>query len=415
MTDSSRRLSVPAHAFNDCYLDCLTAPQRHQLYFGGAGSGKSAFVAARCMLDALCGRSTLVVRQVARTLRFSCYNEISKAITRFGAQEHFRMNRTEMSITCLRSGAQILFAGLDDVEKVKSITPENGVLTDIWVEEATETGQSDIQQLEKRLRGLSRHTKRLTMTFNPVSRGHWIYQRFFGAFADDRTKLVTPDLLILRTTYRHNRFLTADDRRAMEAESDRYFRQVYTLGQWGEMGDAILTRVKTEDLSALFKTADVLRCGLDFGFAKDPCAAVLAHYDRARKRIYILKEFSAHSLTNDLLADRLRAFAPGVPVTCDSSEPKSIAELRRLGVPAYPARKGPDSVLHGIQWLMQHELIVDTRCTQTIRELTQYRWRRDARGNALPIPETGDDHLIDALRYALEGDRLAAYAAAQRR
>ena len=85
MTDSPRRLSVPAHAFNDCYLDCLTAPQRHQLYFGGAGSGKSAFVAARCMLDALCGRSTLVVRQVARTLRFSCYNEISKAITRFGA------------------------------------------------------------------------------------------------------------------------------------------------------------------------------------------------------------------------------------------------------------------------------------------------------------------------------------------
>ncbi len=410
-----RRLIVPAHAFNACYIKHLTAPQRYQIFFGGAGSGKSVFVADRCMLDALCGRSTLVVRQVARTLRNSCYNQIAKSIVRFRAQEHFRMNRTEMSMTCTYSGAQILFTGLDDTEKVKSITPESGVLTDIWVEEATETRQEDIRQMEKRLRGLSRHRKRLTMTFNPVTRGHWIYRRFFDGFGDDRNELVTEDLLILRTTYRDNRFLTNDDRRSYEGESDRYFRQVYTLGQWGETGEAIFTRWRAEDLSGISRTADTLRCGLDFGFANDPSAAVLVHYDRAHKRVYVLKEMCLRGLTNDLLADRLRAFASKVPVTCDSAEPKSIAELRRLGIPAHPARKGPDSVLHGIQWLMQHELVVDTRCTHMQQELMSYRWRRDARGDALPIPEAGEDHLMDSLRYALEGDRLANWASAQPR
>jgi len=415
MTDNTRRVSVPAHAFNACYLPYLTAQQRYQIFFGGAGSGKSVFVATRCMLDALCGRSTLVVREVARTLRQSSFAEIEKAIARFGVQQHFKVRSSEMTITCLLSGAQILFAGLDDVEKVKSITPQHGVLTDIWIEEATQTGHSDIKQLEKRLRGISRHKKRLTMTFNPVSRGHWLYERFFTGFGDDQTLLDTPDLLILRTTYRDNAFLTAEDCRAMEAEQHQYYRQVYTLGQWGEVGETILTGWRAEDLAPQLAAADCLRCGLDFGFAQDPCAAVLVQYDRTRKRILVLKEFYARGLTNDVLAQRMSAFALGVAVICDSAEPKSIAELRRMGIPAFPARKGPDSVLHGIQWLQQHDIIVDVRCTHIQKELMQYRWRKDTNGDPMPVPEPGNDHLLDALRYALEGDRIASFAAAQRR
>ena len=348
-------------------------------------------------------QSTLVVRQVARALRASCLNEVVKAAGRLGLAGFFALNRTDMTYTCQVSGAQVLFAGLDDVEKVKSITPAKGVLTAVWVEEATETAWADVKQLEKRLRGISRHPKRMTLTFNPVSRGHWIYGEFFAGFttpagagdgqaADPAHDLPGQPLLM------------ADDRAAIEGERDGYFRSVYTLGEWGDAGSAIFTAWRAEDLSALRKRADCLRCGLDFGYAGDPAAAVLAHYDRRNKRLYILDELYLRGLSNDGLAARLKAFAGGCPVVCDSAEPKSIAELRRLGVRAHPARKGPDSVLHGIQWLRQHEMVVDARLTHIKEELANYRWRKDSRGQAMPIPEPGQDHLIDALRYAMEGD-----------
>ena len=109
---------------------------------------------------------------MARTLRASCFAEVQKSISRFGLSHMFSISKSELSVTCYSNGAQLLFLGLDDVEKVKSLTPRRGALTDIWVEEATETRRADLRQLEKRLRGPSAHSKRLTMSFNPVSRGH---------------------------------------------------------------------------------------------------------------------------------------------------------------------------------------------------------------------------------------------------
>ncbi len=398
-------LSVPASAFNPCYLPYLQAPQRTQVFFGGAGSGKSVFLAARIVLDALCGRNTLVVRQVARTLGSSCFAEVNKAVVRFGLQGFFRVNRSGMSMTCLRSGAQILFMGLDDAEKIKSVTPETGVLSDVWVEEATQTVWADVRQLEKRLRGACRHPKRLTLSFNPISRGHWLYREYFGEFPEDKGLLMREDLLILRTTYRDNRFLTEDDRRALEGEKDPYFRQVYTLGEWGVQGGAVLSNWRVGEPPAEMPREE-LRCGLDFGFAQDPCAAVLARYDRRHRRLYVLDELYERGLTNDRLAERLKRLAGTLPVICDSAEPKSIAELRQHGVAALPARKGPDSVLHGLQWLMQQEIVLSAGCRRMREELLGYRWKPDGQGGCLPRPE-GEDHLIDALRYALEGDSAA--------
>lgn len=399
------QLFVPPAAFNEIYLPHLQAPQRTQVFFGGAGSGKSVFLAARCVLDALSGRNTLVVRKVARTLRSSCFLEAQKAISRFGLWGFFKANKTEMHLTCQTNQAQILFLGLDDVEKIKSLTPARGALTDIWVEEATETAYTDIKQLEKRLRGVSPHKKRLTLSFNPISRGHWLYRQYFADFPEDKGLFISPDLLILRTTYRDNRFLTEDDRQALESETDPFFRKVYTLGEWGVQGGAILTNWRVEALPPQSPPREQLRCGLDFGFAKDPCAAVLLHYDRKRRRVHVLAELRETGLTNDRLAQRLLAFAPGVPILCDAAEPKSIAELRRHGVPAYPARKGPDSVSHGLQWLMQQEIILSPVCNALRQELCDYRWQEDREGGHLPRPK-GEDHLIDAMRYALENDSL---------
>ncbi len=402
MTKTAPQLLVPARAFNAVYLPYLQAPQRVQLFFGGAGSGKSAFLAARAVLDALSGRNTLVVRQVARTLRASCFAEVQKSISRFGLSHMFSISKSELSVTCYSNGAQLLFLGLDDVEKVKSLTPRRGALTDIWVEEATETRRADLRQLEKRLRGPSAHSKRLTMSFNPVSRGHWLYKEYFAAFPEDRGLLITPDLLILRTTYRDNRFLAPDDIRALEAEKDPYFHQVYTLGEWGQLGGSVFSNWAVgEPPREIDRTW--LRCGLDFGYAADPAAAVLAAFDRKKGTLYILEEFKQAGLTNDLLALRLKALCGTLPVTCDSAEPKSIAELRRHGVQALPARKGPDSVLHGLQWLNQQKMVLAPKCVHLREELLGCRWADDGHGGFLPRP-LGEDHLLDALRYAMERD-----------
>ncbi len=411
---STRRIIVPPEAFNACYRPYLCAGQRIQIYFGGAGSGKSVFLAGRAALDALCGRNTLIVRQVARTLRASCFNEVCKAASRLGILESFDVSRSELTLTCRRGGAQILFLGLDDSEKIKSLTPALGALTDVWIEEATECRYEDMKQLEKRLRGGSRHKKRLTMSFNPVSRGHWLYREFFGGWQEGQRELVTDELLILKTTYLDNRFLTDDDRERYAGERDAYFRRVYTLGEWGEMAGAILTNWHAEDLSALAVRAERLRFGLDFGYARDPAAAVKLMADMAGRRVYVLEEMLERGLSNEALAERLRALTGGGPIVCDSAEPKSIAELRRRGLQALPAKKGPDSLRHGLRWLAGMEIVVDRRCRGMIEELENYRWRKAPSGEELPTPQ-GEDHLIDAMRYALEQDSLQQVAEAGKR
>ena len=397
---------------NDAYFDYLIDEHRVQIFFGGASSGKSYFIAQRIVADTVQGRNTLVLRNVARTLRGSCWNEIVKAISKVPYKEWFNISKTEMIITATNNGAQILFTGLDDTEKIKSITPAKGVLTDIWIEEATEIARDDYKQLEKRLRGESRHSKRITLSFNPVFKEHWIYNEFFGHWDESKTEYKDDGLSILKTTYLNNRFLTDDDIKALENEQDEYYRNVYTLGNWGVLGDVIFRNWRTEDLSEMKKTADKLYFGLDFGFSSDPCAVVKLHYDKAHKRIYVLDEIYERGLTNTALAPILKEFVGNHYVTCDSAEPKSIKELQNMGVKALGAKKGPDSIMHGIQWLQGHEIIIDSKCQHLKNEFQLYQWRKDKDGNSLRVPEDKNQHGIDGIRYALESESTARYATA---
>ena len=395
---------------NAVYLPHLRNAHRYQLYFGGSSSGKSVFLATRTVLDCMQGRNILVLRNVARTLRGSCWNEIYKAVTRMGLTAYFAISKSDMTITCTQNNAQILFAGLDDVEKIKSLTPAQGSLTDIWMEEATETAYEDYKQLDKRLRGASRHTKRLTLSFNPVYKTHWIYREFFGIWDDAKTYAESDTVSILKTTYKDNRFLTADDRAALENEKDPYFREVYTLGNWGVLGDVIFRNWRAEDLQPIAAAYPIRYYGLDFGFSSDPCGAVNVALDKKKKKIYVFAELCERGLTNTMLADRLKTFCGHRPITCDSAEPKSITEIRNLGINAIAAKKGADSVVYGIQWLQGHEIIVDVGCTALRAEMTTYQWRKDKDGNSLAVPEDKNNHLIDALRYALESESTARIA-----
>lgn len=405
---------IDANVFNDAYLPHLENMARTQILYGGSSSGKSVFLAQRCVIDILGGgRNYLVCRAIQRYLRISVFNEIEKVIRAWELEGQFKINKTGMTITC-SNGYQIIFVGLDDEQKLKSVTPAKGMITDIWVEEATETNKNMLKQLNKRLRGIEvgkdAKPKRLTLSFNPILKTHPIYEIYFSPtkWADDQAEYNDGELSILKTTHLDNAFLSEKDRKDLEDETDPYYFQVYTLGNWGVLGSAIFRNWKVKDLSEEIETYDNIFNGLDFGFSNDPAAAVRLHYNKKKKEIYIFGEMWELGLTNDILAAELKPIIEQEYITCDSAEPKSIAELNNLGINAHGAIKGKDSVNFGIQWLQQHKIIIDSNCIKTKHEFEVYRYKEDKHGNAMRIPVDSDNHIIDALRYALE-DEMRAY------
>ncbi len=391
---------------NDAYAEFLTDDRPLQIFYGGASSGKSfGILGQRTVRDVMTGkRNYLIVRKTARTLRNSSFNEIRKCIVRMDLEKEFSINKTEMAITHKASGCQVLFAGLDDVEKVKSITPATGVLTDVVVEEATETDYNDFKQLQKRLRGGDESIiKRITLIFNPILKDHWIYEEFFlGKWDEAKSYYGDENQLIRKTTYKDNRWLTPDDIAKLENETDRYYYEVYTLGNWGVLGNLIFTNWETRDLTELRKTWAKYHNGLDFGFFPDPTAFIRCGFDRAKNEVYVFHTDGGQNLLNDDIATMLKPVIRRELITCDSAEPKSIQELNNFGVQAIPAQKGPGSVEFGIKWLQRMKIIVDPRCTELISELQKYKYQEDRNGKVLPKPVDRDNHWIDALRYALE-------------
>ena len=397
-------LNINKAVFNPTYYPYLNDETHTQIFFGGSSSGKSYFVIGqRCVIDMLKGdHNYLITRNTQLSVRKSVFNEILKAISFFKVDKLFSVNKTDLVITC-HNGYSIMMAGLDDSEKIKSITPAKGVITDIIIEEATETDYAAVKQLHKRLRGFSKVKKRVMLLFNPILKSHWIFQEYFGNWDESKNVYKDDNLLIVKTTYKDNKFLTDDDIYQLENEKDKYWRDVYTYGNWGVLGHVIFTNYVFRDLTEERKRFDNLRCGLDFGYT-DPTGIIKSHLDMARKRLYILDESYETGLTNDLLAVEIRRVCGDELVTCDSEDPKSIQELRNLGISATGAMKGKGSINFGIQWLQQFQIIIDNKCQNFKNEIQQYRWQEDKDGNVLPIPVAKNDHLIDPLRYACERD-----------
>ena len=225
-------ITISKKVFNDVYLPYLTNTDRYLVFYGGGSSGKSYFIAQRFIYKLLHKNrcNLLVVRQTGDTNRRSTFPLLKQVISNWNLAEHFKVNESDMRIICKLSGNEVAFAGLDDVEKIKSITFANGELTDIWVEEATETQEADINQLKVRLRG-GKSKKQIVLSFNPVNIQHWIK----GHFID--SGLAT----VCFSTYKDNKFLTDDDRKALEdlKNIDEYTYEVYCLGKWGILGKTV--------------------------------------------------------------------------------------------------------------------------------------------------------------------------------
>lgn len=226
------KIKISKKVFNDIYLPYLENTDRYLLFYGGGSSGKSYFIAQRYIYKLIhplrC--NLLVVRQTGDTNRKSTFPLLKQVISNWNLSKHFKYNESDMRIKCLLTGNEVAFAGLDDSEKLKSITFENGELTDIWIEEATETHEKDINQLKVRLRG-GKSKKQMVLSFNPINIQHWIKKHFIDS------KLAT----VCFSTYKDNKFLTDDDKKALEdlQYSDLYTYEVYCLGKWGILGKTV--------------------------------------------------------------------------------------------------------------------------------------------------------------------------------
>lgn len=225
-------IKISKKVFNDVYLPYLENEDRYLVFYGGGSSGKSYFIAQRFIYKLIhptrC--NLLVVRQTGDTNRRSTFPLLKQVISNWNLGEHFKVNESDMRIICKLTNNEVAFAGLDDVEKIKSITFANGELTDIWVEEATETQEADINQLKVRLRG-GKSKKQIVLSFNPINIQHWIKKHFIDS------RLAT----VCFSTYKDNKFLTDDDRKALEdlKNIDEYTYEVYCLGKWGILGKTV--------------------------------------------------------------------------------------------------------------------------------------------------------------------------------
>ena len=293
--------------------------------------------------------------------------------------------------------SEMLFRGLQDQERIKSITG----ITDGWLEEASEFTAEDANQIDLRIRSMAPH-QQIFYSYNPVSRSNWVYDRWHKEGVK-----IPNDTTVLHTTYNDNMFLPQSYRDSMENLKDRdpFMYRVYALGEFASMGKRVYTNWETRFIMPEELATTTAYFGLDFGFVNDPTTLVRADVDEKKKIIYITDEFLQKGMLNNTIADMIKAKGYSKEViTADSAEQKSIVEIRRAGIDRIrAAKKGPDSILFGIKKLQQFNIVVSPECENTIIELENYVWQKDKKsGEYIDKPVDNHNHLLDALRYALE-------------
>lgn len=348
--------------------------------------------------------NTLVIRKTFRTLKDSCFTELKWAVHRLNVDAWWDFKESPLEMTYKPTGQKIYFRGLDDPLKVTSITVDTGVLCWAWLEEAYEVmKEDDFNILDESIRGEVPEGlfKQWTITFNPWNEHHFLKKRFFDVKDD-------PDILAITTDYRCNEWLDAADRKLFEDMKKRNPRRyrVAGLGDWGIVEGLVYENWKEEafDVNEIRKKNNVVSTfGLDFGYTNDPSAFFCGLLDKENKRLYVFDEIYEKGLSNRKIYERItEAGYSKERITGDSAEPKSIDELKGYGLRISGAEKGRDSIKNGIQWIQDIEIIIHPKCVNFLTEISNYTWDKDRFGNTLNVPVDDFNHLMDAMRYALE-------------
>jgi phage terminase large subunit len=395
------RMKITTRMFNDIYLPQLdNYSTRWNFYYGSAGSGKSVFVVQKLIIKAMKSpRRVLVVRKYGTTIRQSVYQLFKDILRDFKIIDHCKVTESMLNIK-LPNGSEIIFLGLDDEQKLLSIQD----ISDVFVEEATETSRDILEQLNLRMRGSAPYHQ-IHLCFNPVSTLNFMYEFMEVNPPKDSYKL--------KTTFRDNKFLPQS---YIDSLMDLYRTnprkaKVYCDGEWGVMGLLVFEDnwdIKDFDFKQLVKNTKYsktpleARFGGDFGFTLDPTTLIATLYNKDKEEIYIFDELYERGLTNPELAHKIKNMQYHKQrIFFDCADPKSITELNRLGIFAKPAKKGKDSIKFGLAFLNRHKIYVHPKCRNTINEFKDYQYKKDKQtGEYIMDKFEGADHAIDALRYA---------------
>ena len=398
------RFPKPYNVFNKQIYDNLFDYSHFiEVWYGGASSGKSYGVVQKVVLKSLKAwahpRKVLFLRKVDRTVADSIFSDVKNCLDRWQLLELCKINQSNHTIT-LPNGAQFLFKGMQDPERIKSITG----LSDVVMEEASEFTLDDFTQLSLRLRDKRHKYRQIYCMFNPVSKLNWTYRKWFDpdrkpSSDDDRTA-------IHQSTYKDNRFLDRHNIETIEnlKQTNPAYYKIYTLGEFATLDKLVFPNFEKRrlSLSALGDLPSYF--GLDFGYTNDETAFMHVKVDQDRKIIYVVEEYAKHGMLNSDIAQIIKqmGYAKEI-ITADAAEPKSIDEIKRDGIYRIrPAKKGKDSIIQGIGFMQQYRIVVDDRCVKTIEELENYTYKKDRQsGEYTNEPVDAYNHEIDAIRYAL--------------
>lgn len=388
------------------YKDFWNFKGRYRVCKGSRGSKKSKTTALFFIYSMMKypGANLLVVRKVYRTLKDSCFTDLKWAINILGVQDCWSVKESPLEIIYIPTGQKILFRGLDDPLKVTSITVETGNLCWAWIEEAYEINkEQDFNMLDESIRGKIEEPlyKQITLTFNPWNERHWLKKRFFDVEDEN--------IMAKTTNYMCNEWLDDSDKKLFEDMKKNNPRryQVAGLGNWGIVEGLVYENweEKEFDVNEISKRKGVKSAfGLDFGYTNDPSAFFCGLIDVANKEIYVFDEIYKNAMKNRQIAEEIIRKGYGKEkIVADSQEPKSIDELYDLGLKGIrKSRKGRDSINNGVQYIQDYKIIIHPRCVNFITEISNYMWDKDKFDNPVNKPVDDFNHLMDAMRYALE-------------
>ena len=397
------------------YDDFLEFKGRYRVVKGGRASKKSKTAALWYIFNMMKypDANLLAVRKTYNSLRNSCFSELKWAIDQLGAAEDWKIKVSPLEMSYSKGG-QIFFKGLDNVMKLTSITADKGKLCWVWVEEAFEISrEEDFNMLDESVRGKVKNGlfKQITLTFNPWSDKHWMKKRFYDS--DMKNK----NVFAITTDYTCNEWLDDSDKllfENMKQNNPKRFK-VAGLGEWGIEDGLVYENWETQhfDIKQLARSVGAdggtaqkklaSAFGLDFGYTNDPSAFLCMLVDPYKRNIYVFDEMYGYGMSNRDIYEKICCMGYNKEkIFADSAEPKSIDELYHLGLSGIRrARKGQDSVNHGIQFIQGHKIIAHPKCVNFLREISTYSWAKNGFGFRTNTPAGGFDHLMDAMRYGL--------------
>ncbi|MCE5640726.1 PBSX family phage terminase large subunit [Staphylococcus pseudintermedius] len=401
MTKVSLNFKQPSKVFNKNIFEILfNYDYFTEVHYGGGSSGKSHGVIQKVVLKALKDweypRRILWLRKVQSTIKDSLFEDVKECLINYGIWDMCLWNKTDNKVE-LPNGAVFLFKGLDNPEKIKSI---KGV-SDIVMEEASEFTLNDYTQLTLRLRERKHKLKQIFLMFNPVSKLNWVYKYFF-----EHGKPMK-GVLIRQSSYKDNKFLDDMTRENLEMLATRNpaYYKIYALGEFATLDKLVFPKYEKRIISDKEVGHLPSYFGLDFGYVNDPSAFIHVKIDSNNKKLYVMSEYVKKGMLNNEIAQVINDLGYSKEkITADSAEQKSIMEIKANGIDRIvPAMKGKDSVMAGIQFISQFDIVIDERCYKTIEEFDNYTWKKDKNTDEYyNEPVDTYNHCIDALRYAVE-------------